>query len=285
LGYELSQITGAKFVLDLHENWPALLREATHTKKLLGRLFHSDRAWQRYERRYVAKADRVITVSDLAANRIIDMNSYTPVFVVRNTVNLAMMPTVAFTPAPADGMLRIFYGGGLNKHRGVQTVIEAMKILQSRGTVAAMLMIVGEGSYRTALQRQAEGMPNVVFKHQKTFPEFMKLLSESHIAIIPHLRNANNDTTCPHKLFQAMYAGITVLAANCPYLTSVIYSTLCGYTFVAGDALHLASSIEMLNDNRENLKVGRNGIRAVLEKYNWAQDADVLTEMYKRMKS
>ncbi len=283
LGYELSRITGAKFVLDLHENWPALLREATHTKKLLGRIFHSDLAWQRYERRYVAKADRVITVSDLSANRIIEMNSYTPVFVIRNTVNLATMPTVAFTPAPADEMLRIFYGGGLNKHRGVQTIIEAMRILQTRSTVAAMLMIVGEGSYRTALQRQAEGMPNVIFKHQKTFPEFMKLLSESHIAVIPHLRNANNDTTCPHKLFQAMYAGITVLTSDCPYLVNVIRETNCGSWFDAGDADELANIIELLNRDRTYLKDGRNGIRAVLEKYNWAQDADVLTEMYGRL--
>jgi glycosyltransferase involved in cell wall biosynthesis len=286
VGYELSRVCGARFVLDLHENWPALLHEATHTKKLLGRIFHSDQAWQRFEERYVTIADRVIVVSELSAERIVSAYFLLSPFVavVRNTVNLDTMPTVAFTPAPADGILRIFYGGGLNKHRGIQTAIEAMKIINARGHAAVMLMIVGEGSYRKTLQRQAVGMPNVVFKHQKSFPDFMRLLSESHIAIIPHLRNANNDTTCPHKIFQAMYAGVTVLASNCPYLMRVITDANCGYWFEAGDAELLAGTIEAIDHNRKLLDNGRNGIKAVLEKYNWAIDTKVLTEMYKGLK-
>jgi glycosyltransferase involved in cell wall biosynthesis len=81
-----------------------------------------------------------------------------------------------------------------------------------------------------------------------------------------------------------MYAGITVLVSDCPYLVNVILDSHCGYIFPAGVSEKLANDIEEINHDRSFLENGRNGIRAILEKYNWAQDADVLTEMYYRLK-
>jgi len=285
LGYELSQITKAKFILDLHENWPALLDNATHTKKILGKLLHSPKAWAQYEREYVMKADRIIVVSEMSAERIRPMTNFDRISVVRNTVNLETMPVFGFTRAPSLGPLRLFYGGGINKHRGLQTVIEAMKILERRtGIVNIVLMIVGSGSYKNALQKQATGMYSVWFKKPQSFDKFMSLMAGAHVAIIPHLRNDNNDTTCPHKIFQAMYAGVTVVASDCPYLAAVIEDTGCGFTFEAGNAQALAELLWNLYTDRDELCRGDNGKYPVSKKYNWAKDAEVLTAMYKGLR-
>jgi glycosyltransferase involved in cell wall biosynthesis len=282
LGYEISRLMKIPFVLDLHENYPALLREATHTKKLLGRLLHSDKAWRRFERDYIMTADRIITICEESAKRIRDTYDRMP-FIVQNTINLKTLPDYSFSLAPKDGMLRIIYGGGINHHRGIQTAIEAMKILQYRGNTLAMLMIIGDGSYKKTLVKQANGMKNIIFKRQKPYGEFMRILSESHLALIPHLRNENNDASSPNKLYQYMYAGITILSSNCTSLATKIQEIGCGFIFEAGNAENLADLIETIDNDRKLLEIGKLGQRAVRDKYNWENDSKELIKLYKSL--
>ena len=62
---------GAKFVLDLHENWPDYLKNASHTNTVLGKLLSSYKQWKRYEKKLCDQADSVIVVIDEAKERLI----------------------------------------------------------------------------------------------------------------------------------------------------------------------------------------------------------------------
>jgi len=284
LGYETSRAKKIPFILDLHENYPALLRDATHTKKPLGRILHSDKAWRRFERDYILTADRIIVTCKESSFRI--RGEYNKVaWIVQNTPDLLRIPNMEDKKPFRDGILKIFYAGAINKHRGLQTVIEAIRILYNKHDIIAWLTIAGEGSYKKELQRQASTLPRqpaimVRFVGQQSFDTIFRMMREHHIGIIPHLRNENNDASSPHKLFQYMATGIPILASDCPSVARIVKNNGAGYVYEAGNARDLADWIRRIDENRDLLDIGDMGIRAVYNKYNWINDSQGLINLY-----
>ena len=45
IGVEMKKKFNARLVIDLHENWPALIKTAAHTQTFLGKLLSSNRQW------------------------------------------------------------------------------------------------------------------------------------------------------------------------------------------------------------------------------------------------
>ncbi|MCK5738521.1 glycosyltransferase family 4 protein, partial [bacterium] len=131
VGARLADKLNIPFVLDLHENWPAAIRIWGHYRSLPGRYFFTDRAWRRYEKRMVARADHVIGVVDEAAERLIQLGvPAEKVTVVSNTLNLAEISPDTLIEAPRDrDVFTLTYFGGLGVHRGLEVAIKAMPII------------------------------------------------------------------------------------------------------------------------------------------------------------
>jgi glycosyltransferase involved in cell wall biosynthesis len=285
LGYEFSVNYNIPFILDLHENYPALLRNAIHTKRLLGRILHSNKAWIKYERKYVLLADQIITVcSEMAARigLIIPEDNWNKIHVVKNTINIETLPLVGYKPISyIHEPLKIIYAGAINKHRGIQTVIEVVNLLNWKYHKCTTFTIAGEGSYKKKLMRKSSIY--IRFMGKISYGNMLKELNESHIAIIPHIPNENNNASSPHKLFEYMYAGVTVITSACESIVRVIKETNCGYCYKEkNDLLNLLIKI---HNNREMLKTGMNGRKAVNLKYNWNKDSKRLVDIYNNLKN
>ena len=286
LGTTIRRRREIPFILDLHENYPAMLRDAAHTKKPLGRILHSSLDWEHFEMEYIPEASAIISVCTEAVQRLKHFRRNDEPVIVQNTINLQGIPELLFRHRSRKvGVLRIFYGGGLYKHRGVQVLIEAVRILFHEMNRVVMVRIAGDGSYRGNLERQARDLPGPIvrFTGSQRYDTVLSMLRESKLAVIPNLSTANNDASSPHKLFQAMHAGVTVLASDCPSVKRIIDETGCGYTFRAGDAMALAKLIRDIDDDRSMLDAGERGTRAVEEKYNWEMDSKKLIDLYGRL--
>jgi len=280
IGYGISQKYNIPFILDLHENYPALLENSTHTKTILGRLFCSIRQWENYEREYVGLAYQVITICQESASRLdIEYGRYS--HIVQNTINLETIPKIIYKPASKAGILRLFYGGAINKHRGLQVVIEAMYILQLRN-IFIQFDIIGDGSYMKNLINlvASKGVLGVRFHGQKPFKDFYKMLNESNVAIIPHLKNDNNNASSPHKLFQYMYSKVPVICSDCDSLVMIIQECNCGFVYQNDNSQQLAALLIFIDENRELFARGINGQKAVIDKYNWENDSKELLKIY-----
>ena len=62
IGIEAKKKYKIKLVIDLHENWPALLSVSSHTNTLPGRILSSEKQWRSYEKECAMAADGIITV-------------------------------------------------------------------------------------------------------------------------------------------------------------------------------------------------------------------------------
>jgi glycosyltransferase involved in cell wall biosynthesis len=282
IGAEAKHKFKSLLVIDLHENWPALIKTAAHTQTFLGRLLSSNRQWVDYEKNILPEADMVVTIIEEARERIIRLGiDPEKVCMVSNTINyenLNIKPSLNKSDS-----FTIFYGGAINKHRGLQVVLQAIKICTGKNCKVS-LWIVGDGSFRKSLERTAASLnieSHVRFFGHKPFNVMLDLLAEADAAIIPHIRTDNNDASSPNKLYQYMYLNKPIISSDCTSLERVINETQTGFIYRNYSPEDLSSLIIKLNNNRSLLdEIEGNGRKAVVEKYNWNIDKQNLIGRY-----
>ncbi len=285
VGYEMSKRYGVKYVIDLHENWPALLRVATHTQSFLGKLLSNNRQWEKFELEYCHKADTIIVVVDEAKDRLQKSGiDPTKIKVVSNTLNLNHFK-VPLTE-PDQDFITLLYAGGINKHRGLQYVIKGLKYLHDLPK-PVRLWILGDGSYLQNLKdiAKSEGVESmVIFAGWKEFEEMQKYFGKADIGLIPHAKNNHTDSTIPHKIFQYMYAGKAVVVSNCAPLDRIINETKSGMVYQFDSPKDFADKITVLSERPEMLNILTSESKMWIEKkYNWAIDSQTLIKVYENL--
>lgn len=285
VGVEIKRKFNIPLIIDLHENWPALIKAAPHTRTFLGRLLSSNKQWIEYERKMLPEADKVITIIEEARDRVIGLGIEPgKICMVSNTINFENLSITAKKKEPAA--FTIFYGGAINRHRGLQIVLKTIKICVEKN-IDVRLWIVGDGSFRKRLEELSETLnikSHVHFFGHKPFHEMLEILDESDVSIIPHLRTDNNDASSPNKLYQYMYLNKPIVSSDCTSLKRIINETHTGFIYKNDSAEDLASLIEKLHKDRSLLDaIGDNGRKAVMAKYNWNVDKEGLINAYSHL--
>jgi len=276
--YKFSKKYGSKFILDLHENYPALLNISPHTKKLLGRLAHSNRQWEQYEKQYIAKADGLVTVVQEMKQRI-EPYANCEIAVVENTPYLDELKIYDFTPD--NNFITLVYSGGVAYHRGLQTVIDGLRLVIKQNR-KIRLFILGNGSYESILKKQvieSELENNVLFFGWVTPEKMFENIYKSDIALIPHIKSVQSDNSSPNKLFQYMFCGKPILASNCISVERVLNETKTGLTYIYNSPEDFKIKLLQLIEDRPFDVYKMNG-RKALEKYNWECSVIQLIDLY-----
>lgn len=281
VGVGLKKNLGIPLIADLHENWPAYLRMAQHTRTVTGRILSPNKMWVRYEKDILQDTDHIIVVVDEAKQRLSSMGlDPEKITIVSNTLNIAHAHFPEHTEEHKTPVL--FYAGGINFHRGLQTVIKAMA---KTGQKRYKLLALGEGRYKNNLIDLATslGLEDFVdFPGWVPYQKMLQRMNNSEYALIPHIKSDHTDSTIPHKLFQYMYAGIPVIASNCIPIERIIKETGAGIIFPSEDSERLAEILDSLNGEKKE-EMGKNGRYWVKEKYNWQHDAENLVKVYKKL--
>lgn len=286
IGYEAKRKYGVKFVLDLHENWPVLLQLSTHTNTFLGKLLSSNKQWIRYEKEMSSTADRVIVVVDEAKTRISSLGVKPEnIEVVSNTLNIEQFDPIERKEFKTD-LFRMLYVGGINYHRGIQTVIQAIALLKDKG-IEVHFDLVGDGSYLKDIKGLIDELhvqDNVTVHGFKHYTEICELYESANVALIPHIKSGHTDNTIPHKIFQYMYAGIPMVVSNCDPLVRIMKETESGVSYRYDHPEELANIIAEFYAHPEHLNdYIRKGRQAVIDKYNWKIDGAKLVNLYKQL--
>ncbi|MDC4505526.1 glycosyltransferase, partial [Acinetobacter baumannii] len=111
--------------------------------------------------------------------------------------------------------------------------------------------------------------------------EVKEVLQRSVAGLVTFLPVPNHIDAQPNKMFEYMSAGIPVIGSNYPLWRSIIEDNGCGICVNPEDPEEIAAAIDKLIVDRalaENM--GKNGIRAVNEKYNWSIEEKKLFKLY-----
>jgi glycosyltransferase involved in cell wall biosynthesis len=282
IGAEVKMKYKLPLVIDLHENWPGLLSISPHTKTVLGKLLCNINQWKNYEKKYVSYADRIIVVVQEAKERIMKLSvPEEKIIVVSNTLNLRDFVIPPETKSKSPGKKILIYEGGINFHRGIQYVLEALsKIRHLSGKIE--FWIIGSGSFLKDLKLLSSELQLddiVRFMGWQPQEKVFEFINMADSAIIPHIKCSHSDSTIPHKLFHYMYAGLPILVSDCDPLKRIINETSGGYVYTFDDTDTLAGKIEFLLNTESSLK-RTDGKEWVIRKYNWDVDKERLINIY-----
>ncbi len=282
---------GLPVVADLHENWVEGLRHYAWSARFPGKLVINIPRWERTERRWVHRIDRLVAVIEEQAERYAAMGvPRERIVVTPNTIRLAMFRGVELEAGLLEALrspLTLVYTGGIDAHRGLETAIDAMPSIL-RGEPAAQLVIVGDGRIRPELEARAaaRGLGAAVrFEGWQPQLRLKSYIAAADLCLVPHRKTVNTDAGIPHKLFHYLFLSRPVLVTNCRPLERIVEAERVGLVFPSGEAEALAAAaLRLAADPSEREAMGARGHRAVLERYHWEATVQGLIGMYGKLR-
>lgn len=288
-GIRAARSAGIPLVADLHENWPAALKNYGYARRLPGRVLISPARWARHERKVLPAADRIIVVIEEARERIASLGiDGERISVVRNTVEVDDFRDFGIEDQVLErfrGRFVLSYLGGFERHRGIETAVEAMPTIL-RAIPSALLLLIGTGSTGASLRSLAARLgvaDEVIFEGFQPFRLFPSYIAASQVCLIPHLKNEHTDSTIPHKLFHYMLLARPVLTSDCRPLRRIVEETGCGVVYPSGNPEAFANGVQRLSDPALRHAMGEAGREAVHDRYNWSRDAETLLGIYREL--
>jgi len=244
---------------------------------------------QRIERRWARAADAVITVNDAYADILARTLGVARPAVVMNC------PARWIRPDPAPDRIRAalgldattavaLYQGNLITERGIEQAMDA--ILEVPGAALALL---GYGSLRETLTLRAERPPYAgrVFVLPPVPPsELLEWTASSDVMVMAiQPTTLNHRFTTPQKLFEALAAGVPVVASDLPGMADIVEATRTGVVCDPTSPASIAAAIRaVLQQPAADLAAMRERARrAADETYNWDRQATALFEVYARL--
>ena len=261
LAAELAGRDGAKLVYDAHEWWSGRERH--------GRPTPFERAGEkRTERRLVARADAVLTVSEGIAARLGQWRT-TPVAVVRNTFPLVSAPDeIAELPERPRGVV---YAGRIGAARDIETLLLAAADLR----LETLLMGNADREYLPRLRGFDAGFRIEPARPVDEVDEVLRRVGISMVTLTDTCEN--HRLALPNKVFHAVRAGVPVVAADLPELRRLVTAYGIGALYRPGDAASLRAALETVTADYPGLCARARRARAEL---NWEQDAKELVKVY-----
>lgn len=273
----LLKFRGKKVIWDVHEHYPNAILDKFYLARPLRRVM--SKSFDLFERAVARFYDYVIYTTPFVGERYQRMGVHSGR--VENYPILEL--STAFERNPQD---KIIYLGAMSKTRGLLEVIEAFSLV-AKERPSWELCLVGssrpksfEQEMKDLAARRGVGS-NVKFIEWVPYEEKERLSSQAAMGVITFLPYSNNTSCLPNKLFDYMLVGLPVIASDFPLYREVVEPAQCGLIVDPSKPEEIARAMEHLIEHPEEARrMGENGRRAVLEKYNWEKESERLLRIY-----
>jgi len=272
-------------IFDMAEDYVALLRGIWQNAKFKGGnfLLRNPYIAKLVERYVFRKVDYFLVVVEEAKNVVIAAGVPDKcISIVSNTPELAKFEGGYKLHVTSDvgdrirGSYSAIYTGGVQKGRGIQTVIEAIPLIIKK-IPEFLFVIVGDGyavDYFKKLAKEAGVEEYILWVGWVDHEELFAYINDSKVGLIPHFSSEHVNSTIPNKLFDYMALALPVLVSDALPLDRIVRVEECGLSYKSGDADALQESLfEIYNSDRD---FGAHGKEAVKRKYNWKTDENEL---------
>lgn len=166
--------------------------------------------------------------------------------------------TASSTISIEDQPLRVIYLGQISQHKGVHTLIEAVRQLP---TTDIELDVYGDlekaPSYVAKLKKLAANDPRIQLQGLVQPDAISALLQQADVLVVPSIWYENS----PNTIAEAFAHGVPVIASNLGGMAELIQHEGNGLLFTAGDAESLATQLRRLRDTPTLLSKLQQGIQ------------------------
>ena len=132
--------------------------------------------------------------------------------------------------------------------------------------------------------RAAEGWKRIRFLGRVTPDEVLDACRAPAAAWSSTTPISNYLESYSTKMFEYMACGVPVVCSDFPLWTQLVAEADCGVTVDPLDPQAVAKAVEALcRDPAEARRLGENGRRAILDRYNWENEFAKLEDLYRRL--
>ena len=178
----------------------------------------------------------------------------------------------------------VVYQGGFSRDRGIEQLIAAIPDVPD-----ATLVLLGYGSLQSELDRVAAdpaagGRVRILPAVPPT--ELLDWIASADVVAMPiQPTTLNHRLTTPNKLFEALAAGVPVVASDLPGMAPIVLETGCGRLVDPTDPKAIAAALrDVLATPSDDMVEWRARCSAAArETYNWERQMDVLLAEYGRL--
>ncbi len=275
-----------KLVYDVHEFTPAA-SSRFFENKYLNRMLR--RIYARFEKKALVYTDCVVTANQITRGYLLTLNRFIPTQVILNCQSLSPFNNIK-NNIKYDNKIIICHEGALVFNRGLKDMIKTMKILRDEYDKEIQLLIVGDvfGEERKYLNKKINEYSlhnNIKITGWLRYESVGSAISQADIGIILMEPTENNMLAGPpNKLFNYMRYGIPVVSFDLPETTRIIEETHCGLIVKDRNVNTLVKNLRyLIEDKEKRSKLGQNGYRAVVERYNWDKEGKKLIQLYREI--
>jgi colanic acid biosynthesis glycosyl transferase WcaI len=231
-------------------------------------LLRSDRLRKlvlRAESALMQRFDRVTTISEQMRRRLSAKHvSHARLQLFPNWVDLERirpLPQRSGSTLYRYDDIVVLYSGNMGKKQGLETLLEAARILLAAGERRVRMLLCGDGVERESLVAAAKGLTNVAFAPLVPAEDLNELLNAADIHVLPQRADAE-DLAFPSKLTNMLASGRPVVATARANTQIAKVLEGCGVVVPPGDATALAARLcELAGDVARRRTLGAEGRR------------------------
>ncbi len=282
-------------VLDLHENYPFLFAGLTWTNKFPARLLIMPMRWYALEKKYLEYADDIIVLSGNYKMSLLEKYNFLKkdnIYVCPNYPDVRRLEGFSVDRNIIDkgSDFILFYFGRISRDRGIITCLEGLRELRAKGMKVRLLLIgpvdKAERDYFLNYFSDPELSENIIYYPWKDIKYLPSYILVSDVCLSPIVKNEQHDSGVANKVFQYMLFERPVLVSDSISQMHVIIQENCGVVFKSEDVDDFTAKVLLLLEDPELREtLGRNGKRAVKEKYNAEKESYELTRLYEMYNS
>ncbi len=274
IGLLAKYLKGKRVVYDIHEHWPSEIpydigvRCGTLAQRVLSALVSN------VEIVLARRAESTFAVSESVAARFRE-KGLEPVILSNYSIAALDIP---YNP-DRSGRKLMFVAGNIHAFHGVGECIRAVSRVREHYPDVSLTLV---GNVREDLDEYINGCDCNEFITSTGFlpyREMYETLNEGVAGLLVFQPTYYNISIgLPNKLFDYMLLGLPVIASDLPEIRSVVGKADCGILVDPASVDDIADAISYLFEHPEEARrMGANGRRAVLERYNWSMmEADLL---------
>ncbi len=276
---------GIPLVLDLPENWPAVIRiwRATEGRTLRNLFTRSPRLFARATRRAVRAADHVLVCVEEMVEQAVRLGAPRDrVSLVRNTPDLALFPRLDEAQARRAAEIRahmqssyvVIYAGEIDLFRGLEVLVRAVSRLRPVVPDVRLYCVGPSKPASLRVIRRAVAASHledaVIFTGWLDQPVMLDYIAASDVGASPLHWCEQLETTLSNKLFDYMSLGKPYVATAAGPIRRLTEECECGLLVPSGDHAAMAEAFAALTDAALRRRLGGNGLQAVRDRYQWA---------------
>jgi len=260
-GYLVSRLKRVPWVLEIRDIWPESIVAVGAMKKS---------AWIRFlewlESFAYRKADHIVPVTDSFC-RHIEARGGAPgkIMVIKNGVDLAFFSPAASASDVAEelGLSRKFVVSYVGTHgisHGLETVLEAARLLRNEPDIAFLL--VGDGARREALLRQRDEMQltNVIMLGQQPKVRMPGIWAATAVSLVLLRDELLFRSVIPSKIFESMAMQKPIILGVRGESQALLEASGAGLCIAPESATELAQAVRTLwTDTQRRAAMGQAG--------------------------